>query len=105
MSDRAYQTGTRLAISASVRCIGFLRWRVVCGYGGRFGVRGQAVTAITLRLYALVYFLKVIYAEVARHFNGIGVRPDAVSRDDNCDEFTSAQNLNYTHRRAELAVQ
>jgi len=43
---------------------------MVCGYGGGFGVRGQAVTAITLRLCALVYFLKVIYAEVARHFNG-----------------------------------
>ncbi|EKK4083653.1 hypothetical protein PNF79_004372 [Cronobacter dublinensis] len=26
------------------------------------------------------------------------------SRDDNCDEFTSAQNLNYTHRRAELVA-
>lgn len=36
------------------------------GYGGGFGVRGQAVTATTLRLCALVYFLKVIYAEVAR---------------------------------------
>lgn len=76
----------------------------MCGYGGGFGVRGQAVTAITLRLYALVYFLKVIYAEVARHFNGIGVRPDAVSRDDNREKFTPGQNLNYTRLREELAA-
>ncbi|EOC1302661.1 hypothetical protein ACI09E_003776 [Cronobacter dublinensis] len=34
----------------------------------------------------------------------MGVRPDAASRDDNCDEFTPIQNLNYTHRRAELAA-
>lgn len=35
----------------------------------------------------------------------IGFRPDAASRDDNREKFTSAQNLNYTRRRAELAVQ
>lgn len=35
----------------------------------------------------------------------IGFRPDAASRDDNCEKFTPAQNLNYTRRRAELAVQ
>lgn len=31
-------------------------------------------------------------------------RPDAVSRDDSREKFTPAQNLNYTRRRAELAV-
>jgi len=35
----------------------------------------------------------------------IGFRPDAASRDDNREKFTPAQNLNYTRRRAELAVQ
>ncbi|MRF01179.1 hypothetical protein GIJ61_02915 [Enterobacter hormaechei] len=35
----------------------------------------------------------------------IGFRPDADSRDDNREKFTPAQNLNYTRRRAELAVQ
>jgi hypothetical protein len=35
----------------------------------------------------------------------IGFRPDAASRDDHREKFTSAQNLNYTRRRAELAVQ
>jgi urease accessory protein UreF len=35
----------------------------------------------------------------------IGFRPDAASRDDSREKFTPAQNLNYTHRRAELAVQ
>ncbi|GAA6590499.1 phage polarity suppression protein [Klebsiella pneumoniae] len=35
----------------------------------------------------------------------LGFRPDAVSRDDNREKFTPAQNLNYTRRRAELAVQ
>ncbi|EGT4385357.1 phage polarity suppression protein [Cronobacter malonaticus] len=34
----------------------------------------------------------------------IGFRPDAASRDDNREKFTPAQNLNYTHRRAELVV-
>lgn len=35
----------------------------------------------------------------------IGFRPDAASRDDSREKFTPAQNLNYTRRRAELAVQ
>lgn len=35
----------------------------------------------------------------------IGFRPDEDSRDDNGEKFTPAQNLNYTRRRAELAVQ
>ena len=35
----------------------------------------------------------------------IGFRPDATSRDDSREKFTPAQNLNYTRRRAELAVQ
>jgi hypothetical protein len=35
----------------------------------------------------------------------IGFRPDAVSSDDNRENFTLAQSLNYTHRRAELAAQ
>ncbi len=35
----------------------------------------------------------------------IGFRPDAASRDDNREKVTPAQNLNYTRRRAELAVQ
>ncbi len=34
----------------------------------------------------------------------IGLRPDAASRDDNREKFTPAQNLNYTHRRAELVA-
>lgn len=34
----------------------------------------------------------------------IGFRPDAASRDDSREKFTPAQNLNYTRRRAELAV-
>jgi len=34
----------------------------------------------------------------------IGFRPDAASRDDNREKFTPAQNLNYTHRRAELVA-
>ncbi len=46
----------------------------MCGYGGGFGVRGQAVTATTLRLYALVYFLKVINEEVAR---ALLIKPEA----------------------------
>ncbi|WP_459593892.1 phage polarity suppression protein, partial [Enterobacter hormaechei] len=32
-------------------------------------------------------------------------RPDAASCDDSREKFTPAQNLNYTRRRAELAVQ
>lgn len=35
----------------------------------------------------------------------IGYRPDAPSRDDNRETFTSAQNMIYTRRRAELAAQ
>jgi hypothetical protein len=35
----------------------------------------------------------------------IGFRPDTASRDENREEFTPAQSLNYTRRRAELAVQ
>mgnify|MGYP005943567233 CR=1 FL=1 len=35
----------------------------------------------------------------------IGFRPDAASRDDNREKFTPVQNLNFTHHRAELAVQ
>ena len=35
----------------------------------------------------------------------IGFRPDADSRDDNREKFTPAQSLNFTRRRAELAVQ
>lgn len=35
----------------------------------------------------------------------IGFRPDAASRDDSREKFTPAQNLNYTHHRAEMAVQ
>ncbi|SAG01769.1 phage polarity suppression protein [Enterobacter ludwigii] len=35
----------------------------------------------------------------------IGFRPDAASRDDSREKCTPAQNLNYTRRRAELAVQ
>ena len=35
----------------------------------------------------------------------IGFRPDAASCDDSREKFTPAQNLNYTRRRAELAVQ
>lgn len=35
----------------------------------------------------------------------IGFRPDAASCDDNREKFTPAQNLNYTRRCAELAVQ
>ena len=35
----------------------------------------------------------------------IGFRPDAVSRDDNREKFTPAQNLNFTRQRAELATQ
>ena len=35
----------------------------------------------------------------------IGFRPDASSLDGNRQEFTPAQNLNYTRRCAELAVQ
>lgn len=35
----------------------------------------------------------------------IGFRPDAASRDDSREKFTPAQSLNYTRRRAELAVQ
>ncbi|EKK5268117.1 hypothetical protein PN657_001353 [Cronobacter dublinensis] len=34
----------------------------------------------------------------------MGVRPDAASRDDNCDEFTPAQSLNYTRLREELVA-
>ncbi|MFZ5259455.1 phage polarity suppression protein [Enterobacter bugandensis] len=37
--------------------------------------------------------------------SAIGFRPDAASRDDSREKFTPAQNLNYTRRRAELAVQ
>ncbi|AGB77078.1 Phage polarity suppression protein (Psu) [Enterobacteriaceae bacterium strain FGI 57] len=33
----------------------------------------------------------------------IGLRPDAASRDENCEKFNSAQNLIYTRRRVELA--
>ncbi|NCH73444.1 hypothetical protein EHJ16_21455 [Cronobacter dublinensis] len=32
------------------------------------------------------------------------VRPDAASRDDNREKRRSAQNLNYTYRREELAA-
>ena len=32
----------------------------------------------------------------------IGFRPDTASRDDNSEKSTPAQNLTYTHRRAEL---
>ncbi len=35
----------------------------------------------------------------------IGFRPDVASRDDNREKLTPAQSLNYTRRRAELAVQ
>lgn len=35
----------------------------------------------------------------------IGFMPHAASRDDSREKFTPAQNLNYTRRRAELAVQ
>ncbi|WP_310794048.1 phage polarity suppression protein, partial [Enterobacter cloacae] len=35
----------------------------------------------------------------------IGFGSDAASRDDSREKFTPAQNLNYTRRRAELAVQ
>jgi hypothetical protein len=35
----------------------------------------------------------------------IGFRPDTASRDGSREKFTPAQNLNYTRRRAELAVQ
>lgn len=35
----------------------------------------------------------------------IGFKPDAASCDDSREKFTPAQNLNYTGRRAELAVQ
>lgn len=35
----------------------------------------------------------------------IGFGSDAASRDDNREKFTPAQNLNYTRRLAELAVQ
>ena len=35
----------------------------------------------------------------------IGFRPDAASRDDSREKFTPAQNLTYTRRRGELAVQ
>ena len=35
----------------------------------------------------------------------IGFRPDTASCDDSREKFTPAQNLNYTGRRAELAVQ
>lgn len=35
----------------------------------------------------------------------IGFRPDAASRDDNCEKFTHAQNLNFARQRAELAAQ
>lgn len=35
----------------------------------------------------------------------IGFRSDAASRDDSREKFTPAHNLNYTRRRAELAVQ
>lgn len=34
----------------------------------------------------------------------IGFGPDAASREDNREKFTPAQNLNYTHRRAELVA-
>ncbi|WP_458573605.1 phage polarity suppression protein [Enterobacter ludwigii] len=34
----------------------------------------------------------------------IGFSPDAASRNDSHEKFTPAQNLNYTRRRAELAV-
>ncbi len=34
----------------------------------------------------------------------IGFRSEAASHDDNREKFTPAQNLNYTYRRAELAV-
>jgi len=35
----------------------------------------------------------------------IGFRHDAASCEDSHEKFTPAQNLNYTRRRAELAVQ
>ncbi|BEU77171.1 hypothetical protein EAG21025_04840 [Enterobacter asburiae] len=35
----------------------------------------------------------------------IGFGSDAAPRDDSREKFTPAQNLNYTRRRAELAVQ
>ncbi|MCV4599933.1 Polarity suppression protein, partial [Escherichia coli] len=44
-------------------------------------------------------------AEDSDILTAIGFRPDAASRDDNREKFTPAQNLNYTRRRAELAVQ
>lgn len=34
----------------------------------------------------------------------IGFRPDEASRDDICEKFTFAQNLNFTRQRAELAA-
>ncbi|EKD5160825.1 Polarity suppression protein [Enterobacter cloacae] len=49
---------------------------------------------------------KINYSEQDNDIlTAIGFRPDAASRDDSREKFTPAQNLNYSRRRAELAVQ
>lgn len=46
---------------------------------------------------------KINYSAQDNDFlTAIGFRPDTASRDDNSEKSTPAQNLTYTHRRAEL---
>ncbi|WP_411860053.1 phage polarity suppression protein [Enterobacter roggenkampii] len=75
-----------------------------------FAPRADELFRTTFRRSALLAWLaaveKINYsAQDNDILTAIGFRPDAALRDDNREKFTTAQNVNYTRRRAELAAQ
>ena len=76
-------------------------------YSGQYSAMQQSVDYLRQALQILLTAgEKINYsAQDNDILTAIGFRPDRASRDDNHEKFTPTQSLNYTRRRAELAVQ